>query len=211
MNGSTKTCHCAIVPSPAHSRNNRPPPNARTPRCHLPTPGVGLGVPEHELVCTRGKLEQRRCSISMEGDWIEGARSVRDVHCNGPPPRKTPPSPRRNVPLLAPESFTALARRVSSTGWSSVGEEAITRNTSLVAVCCSNASVRSRLRDWSSLKSRTFSIAITAWSANVLTSSICRSVNGSTMSRHTMMPPIGVSSRSSGVASSVRTPSLTGK
>ena len=36
-----------------------------------------------------------------------------------------------------------------------------------VAVCCSSASVRSALRASSSLNSRTFSIAMTAWSANV--------------------------------------------
>ena len=49
----------------------------------------------------------------------------------------------------------------------------ITRRISLVAVCCSSASVRSRLRASSSLNSRTFSIAITAWSAKVWSSAIC--------------------------------------
>ena len=43
----------------------------------------------------------------------------------------------------------------------------MTRRISLVAVCCSNASVRSRLRSCNSLNSRTFSMAITAWSAKV--------------------------------------------
>jgi hypothetical protein len=43
------------------------------------------------------------------------------------------------------------------------GEERLmTFKTSLVAVCCSNASVRSRLRASSSLNKRTFSIAMTA-------------------------------------------------
>ena len=41
----------------------------------------------------------------------------------------------------------------------------MTRSTSPVAVCCSNASVRSRLRSSNSLNNRTFSMAITAWSA----------------------------------------------
>ena len=49
----------------------------------------------------------------------------------------------------------------------------MTRSTSAVAVCCSKASRVSVI-------SRVFSIAITAWSAKVRTSSICRSVNGST-------------------------------
>ena len=35
---------------------------------------------------------------------------------------------------------------VSNTGWTSVGELEMTRRISLVAVCCSSASVRSRLR-----------------------------------------------------------------
>ena len=56
----------------------------------------------------------------------------------------------------------------SNTGWTSVGELLMTRRISLVAVCCSSASVSSRLRACSSVNSRTFSIAITAWSAKVL-------------------------------------------
>ena len=56
---------------------------------------------------------------------------------------------------------------VSNTGWTSVGERAITRRISLVAVCCSSASVRSRFRASSSVNRRTFSMAMTAWSAKV--------------------------------------------
>jgi len=54
----------------------------------------------------------------------------------------------------------------------------MTRNTSAVAVCCSNDSLSSRVRACTSSNNRTFSIAITAWSANVVTSSICLVVNG---------------------------------
>ena len=43
----------------------------------------------------------------------------------------------------------------------------MTRRIAPVAVCCSSASVSSRFRASSSLNSRTFSIAITAWSAKV--------------------------------------------
>ena len=49
----------------------------------------------------------------------------------------------------------------------------MTCSTSDVAVCCSSASESSRVRACTSSNSRTFSIAITAWSANVSASSIC--------------------------------------
>ena len=54
----------------------------------------------------------------------------------------------------------------------------MTPSTSEVAVCCSSDSDSSRVRACTSSNSRTFSIAITAWSAKVVTSSICLSVNG---------------------------------
>ena len=73
----------------------------------------------------------------------------------------------------------------------------MTLSTSAVAVCCSNASRVSVI-------SRVFSIAMTAWSAKVRTSSICRSVNGSTRWRASLITPIGSPSRSSGTPSSVR-------
>ena len=60
----------------------------------------------------------------------------------------------------------------------------MTPRISLVAVCCSNASL-------SSWNSRTFSMATTAWSAKVFTSSICRSLNGSTTSRQIVKTPMG--------------------
>ena len=56
----------------------------------------------------------------------------------------------------------------------------MTRNTSDVAVCCSNDSVRSVVRCRSSLSSRVFSMAMTAWAAKFFTSSICLSVKGRT-------------------------------
>ncbi len=61
----------------------------------------------------------------------------------------------------------------SNTGCTSVGEPEMTLSTSEVAVCCSNASLSSAVRACTSSNSRTFSIAITAWSAKVVTSSIC--------------------------------------
>ena len=49
-----------------------------------------------------------------------------------------------------------------------------------------------------------FSIAITAWSANVFTSAICLPVKGLGCSRPTEMAPIGLPSRSIGTPSVLR-------
>ncbi len=45
---------------------------------------------------------------------------------------------------------------------------------------CWLASASWLFASWSSENSRAFSMAMTAWSANVSTSAICRSVNGAT-------------------------------
>ncbi len=82
----------------------------------------------------------------------------------------------------------------------------MTRRISLVAVCCSRVSVRSRLRASSSWNRRTFSMAITAWSAKVSRSSICLSEKGRTSRRRIRMAPRGCSSRNRGVARVVRWP-----
>jgi len=71
---------------------------------------------------------------------------------------------------------------------------------------CSSASETSRLRACTSSNRRTFSIAITAWSAKVSTSSICWSVNGFTVERVSANTPTGCPSRSSGTPSKVRNP-----
>ena len=81
----------------------------------------------------------------------------------------------------------------------SVGELAMTPKISLVAVCCSNDSL-------SSLNSRTFSMAITAWSAKVSSSLICRSVNGRTSVRRIAIAPISCLSTQRGTATLVRVP-----
>ena len=80
----------------------------------------------------------------------------------------------------------------------SAGELEMTRKTSEVAVCCSSDSASSRVRCCSASNNRAFSIAITAWSANVVTSSICLSVKGLTAFRVNTITPIGVPSRISG-------------
>jgi hypothetical protein len=72
------------------------------------------------------------------------------------------PSNRNTRLYRASHNRVALRAMVSKTGCTSVGELEMTPRISLVAVCCSSVSVRSRLRASSSLKRRTFSMAITA-------------------------------------------------
>src|SRR5262249_9439076 len=80
---------------------------------------------------------------------------------------------------------TADSTSVCSTDLRSKVERLIILSTSAVAVCCRRDSLSSSVRACTSSNSRTFSIAITAWSANVVTSSICLLVNGSgTLSCH---------------------------
>ena len=69
-------------------------------------------------------------------------------------------------------------------------------------------SVRSSVRWRSSLSSRVFSIAITAWLAKFFTSSICLSVNGRTSLRKMTMEPTTSVSLSMGTASKVRAPPI---
>ena len=76
----------------------------------------------------------------------------------------------------APQSTRARSAIASKTGCTLVGEPLMTRRISAVAVCRSSAS-------WVSLNRRTFSIAITAWSAKVSISVTWLSVNGSTSCR----------------------------
>ncbi len=64
--------------------------------------------------------------------------------------------------------------------------------------------VSSRVRASSSVNSRTFSIAITAWSAKVRSSAICEAGKGPGSGRPTAMPPIAFLSRISGTARMLR-------
>ncbi len=84
---------------------------------------------------------------------------------------------RVSAPEYARSKRTALATIASNTGWTSVCERLMTRRMSLVAVCVSSAVVSSRLLACSSVNSRTFSMAMTAWSAKVWSSAISSSVN----------------------------------
>ena len=60
--------------------------------------------------------------------------------------RNVSPSYRLKVPNLAPQSRVAFANIASKTASSSPGEREMTLKTSEVAVCCSSASVSSRVR-----------------------------------------------------------------
>ncbi len=83
----------------------------------------------------------------------------------------------------------------------------MTRKISLVAVCCSRASVRSAFLACSSVSNRAFSIAITAWSAKVASSATCPPEKGRTSVRRIMMTPMDAPSRTRGTARMVRYPS----
>ena len=134
-----------------------------------------------------------------------GGLEVRPVTVGGPRGESSCRRTGRRPP------FGALAQRdrarhiVSKTGWTSVGELLITLRISLVAVCCSSASVSSRLRASSSLNRRTFSMAITAWSAKVWSSAICVSVKGRLRGAWTVMAPIGLPSCNIGTDRACRT------
>ena len=65
-------------------------------------------------------------------------------------------------PKEAPQIPTAFCSIAWNTGVSSPGELLMTLSTSAVAVCCSNASLKSFVRWRSSFNSRAFSMAMTA-------------------------------------------------
>ncbi len=73
----------------------------------------------------------------------------------------------------------------------------MTCSTSAVAVCCSSAS-------FVSLNSRTFSMAITAWSAKVCSSSTWCGAKGPARAAVTLIMPIDCRSRTSGQNSMLR-------
>src|SRR6516162_2261419 len=101
--------------------------------------------------------------------------------------------------LQAPNGDVLVTYTVSNTGARSPGEELMTCNTSAVAVCCSNAS---RV----SVKSRAFSIAITACAAKFSSSAISFSENGRTSSRLAEMWPSSLPSLRNGTIRVVRKP-----
>src|SRR6516164_1261384 len=111
-----------------------------------------------------------------------------DAPSNAATRYRVSPSQRNKTPNLAPQIRTAFASAELNTGSNSPLDELMTLSTSDVAVCCSKDSVRSAVRWRNSLNNRAFSIAMTAWSANVVTSSICFSVKEFTLERADCRP-----------------------
>ena len=107
----------------------------------------------------------------------------------------------RNTVLENPPiSRLALVAIASNTGCTSDGEQAITLRISAVAVCRSSASLVS-------LNRRTFSMAITAWSAKVCSSATCWSPKAAGSAQPTVIAPIGSPLRSIGTMTWLRVPS----
>ena len=126
--------------------------------------------------------------------------SARDA----PTRRSRSPSRRQIAASNASHSRAALSATVSSTGWTSVGrprDDAQDLAGHGLLLEGSGQLVIALLP--SSWKSRTFSMAMTAWSAKVLTRSICRAVNGSPARRTHPITPIASPSRRIGTASNV--------
>ena len=157
---------------------------------------VGFG---HEVVrCTTRRSSAARPGHCVRPD-LRGYPLANAASCSG-----VMPSAAGELSMLAVEQVDAAERRhrtarARCARWCRtpaarrLREPLITRRISLVAVCCSSASVRSRLRASSSVNSRTFSIAMTAWSAKVCSSAIWLSGNGPGSGRPTAIPPIGAS------------------
>ncbi len=121
----------------------------------------------------RGCRCPRRCrDRSGQGFSAPGSRGSRHAACRDRRHRFEHVALRQHErDGLAGEQLLAAFTMASNTGCVSVTEPLMTRRISAVAVCRSSASVVS-------LNRRTFSIAITAWSANVCSRSISVAANG---------------------------------
>ncbi len=107
------------------------------------------------------------------------------------------PSNRKTFANRPSQIRAALRTIVSNTGWRSLCELLMTPRISAVAVWRSSASLVS-------LNRRTFSIAITAWLAKVLSRSTSRSANAPGSVRVTVIAPTISRSRSIGTLSRAR-------
>jgi len=91
------------------------------------------------------------------------------------------------APWFAPQRLRVGDDGVED-GLDVVCDRPITRRISLVAVCCSRASVRIGVLGCSSFRSRAFSIAIAAWSAKVSMRATWLSVNARTRAEDEITP-----------------------
>jgi hypothetical protein len=179
-----RRCLSSIPPEPVWIFGTKSPPRSR---------GGATGLarahrqPAHRVPCGSGKAgrpQRAVCRVStirpsaVRGPRCCGPRCHYAANAGGTPniesARHALSSYRNRTPKLAPQIRTAFANMASKTGSSSPGEVEMICNTSEVAVCCSRPSVSSSVRYCTSSNSRTFSIAITVWSAKVVTSSAYR-------------------------------------
>ena len=106
------------------------------------------------------------------------------------------------MPQSVPESWTAWRTMVLSTVWRS-RVELTAWPTSPSALSSPTDRANSRVRASSSWNNRTFSMAITAWSANVSSSLICAGVKGRTSVRRAYSVPMSSPCRRRGTANRV--------
>ncbi len=111
-----------------------------------------------------------------------------------------PPSASRNSSMSSTEMAEKLLTKLSgfliscaipAVSWPSEASFSVCTRRSCAVRNSSSDFASSRVRASTLSNSRTFSIAITAWSAKVETSSICLSVNGRTSRRVKIRTPIG--------------------
>ena len=98
------------------------------------------GCPRCGSTCDRAQRAQPRSAES--GRWSRRSATDAGVDPCAATSRTESPSRRQIAALTAPQNRAALSATTSMTGWRSVGELAITRRISAVAVCCSSASFR---------------------------------------------------------------------
>ena len=108
--------------------------------------------------------------------------------------------------LLTKLSGFLISCAMPAVSWPSEASFSVCTRRSCAVRRSSSDFASSRVRASTLSNSRTFSIAMTAWSAKVVTSSICLSVKGRTLRREMAMTPTGTPSRSSGTPSIVRKP-----
>src|SRR6516164_7284136 len=143
--------------------------------------------------------------LAFGGDQTQPAVRMRPEHCSTQAAgascsavrRKVSPLPRYIAANFARQIRTAFSSKARYTGPRSPGELEMTRSTSAVAVCCCSDSR-------SSLSSRAFSMAITAWSAKVVSRAICLCSKGRISVRRMTMVPTALPSRISGTARILR-------
>ena len=165
-------------------------------RCRPLSAVIGIGIGEDVRNMNRGAARAQRAPDDEPG------RRDRMVsqHRSRPPAGQPCCAPRRSVAVRQRDQRACRPRKAAPLlddriehRLEIVGERLMTFSTSLVAVCCSSASVSSRVRACTSSNRRAFSMAMTAWSAKVSTSAICCSVKAGPRCAIRTIAPIGCS------------------